>query len=60
MKEKKKVTREGTLGERNREGNGRRGMSMVSWKIVTQPIMLGGLGVRTSRSQSTSLLGKLV
>ncbi|PNX59336.1 hypothetical protein L195_g059639, partial [Trifolium pratense] len=35
-------------------------MHLVSWKKITQPRKYGGLGVRSSRSHNTALLGKLI
>nr|KYP61260.1 Putative ribonuclease H protein At1g65750 family [Cajanus cajan] len=34
--------------------------SLVSWEVVTQPMTLGGLGVREARRVNVSLLGKLI
>jgi hypothetical protein len=42
------------------KGTGDTGMHLVSWNKITQPRRFGGLGVRVSRLQNTSLLGKLV
>jgi hypothetical protein len=42
------------------KGTGNTGMHLVSWNKITQPRRFGGLGVRVSRLQNTSLLGKLV
>ncbi|PNY14872.1 ribonuclease H, partial [Trifolium pratense] len=42
------------------KGTGDVGMHLVSWNKITQPRRLGGLGVRVSRLQNISLLGKLI
>lgn len=41
------------------KGHADKGLHVVGWEKVTQPTKLGGLGVRLTCTQNTSLLGKL-
>lgn len=42
------------------KGSQNKGVNLVNWQKVTQPKVLGGLGIRTAREANTALLGKLV
>jgi len=42
------------------KGTNNKGIHLVSWKKITKPKHLGGLGIRTARDANTCLLGKLV